>query len=141
MFNFSKIEIWAKQEYPRPPERRSPWPILLWPTSLGSGLPIIIEKLKIGVVRKALEAKNVSTHRDPLMSRYYHVKLVSELKIGFPHLVVSIVCLLLNLTLLNVKRAHETDLIFLTFFYHSCNMKHPVEEKTDVSTFKVHWLR
>ena len=30
------------------------------------------------------------------MSRYYHVKLVSELKNGFPHLVVAIVSLLLS---------------------------------------------
>ena len=42
-------------------------------------------------------AKNVPTLRDPIMSRYYHVKLVSELKNRFPHLVVSdIVCLLLG---------------------------------------------
>ena len=26
----------------------------------------------------------------PFMSRYYHVKLISELKNGFPHLVVAI---------------------------------------------------
>ena len=45
---------------------------------------------------QAVEAKNVPTPRDPFMIRYYHVKLVSELKNGFPHLVVSIVCLLLR---------------------------------------------
>ena len=38
---------------------------------------------------QAVEAKNMPTPRDPFMSRYYDVKLVSELKIGFPNLVVS----------------------------------------------------
>ena len=34
------------------------------------------------------------------MSRYYHVKLISELNNGFPHLVVAIVCLLLSIQVL-----------------------------------------
>ena len=45
---------------------------------------------------QAVEAKNVPTPRDLIMSKYYHVKLDSELKNGFPHLVVSIMRLLLR---------------------------------------------
>ena len=52
LVNLLKIEFRAKQGYPRPPERCSRRPILLWPTSLSPGLPLIIEKLKIKVVEK-----------------------------------------------------------------------------------------
>ena len=45
---------------------------------------------------EAAEVKKISTPTNSFMSRYYHVKLVSKLKNGFPHLVVAIVFLLLN---------------------------------------------
>ena len=68
---------------------------------------------------QAIEAKNVSISRDPFMSRYNHVKLVSELQNEFPHLVVSIVCLLLNkselrLNLVKDKAISLDQRLFLT---------------------------
>ena len=52
-------------------------------------------------------AKNVPTLRDPIMSRYYHVKLVSELKNRFLQAVGAIVSLLLSTCL------WETNFIIL----------------------------
>ena len=52
---------------------------------------------------QAVEAKKCPplAPRDPIMSRYYHVKLVSELKNDFPHVVVAIISLLLRPQLLH----------------------------------------
>ena len=68
---------------------------------------------------QAIEAKNIPISRDPFMSRYNHVKLVSELQNEFPHLVVSIVCLLLNkselrLNLVKDKAISLDQRLFLT---------------------------